>query len=98
MQRLGEPGFPARAGFSVVPDARVFHGGGSSLIELSRVEFLTAFYSNLLRYAERHQRRRLRLIRLGLRLSLVARAVFRPRQGRAYLQTARAISEGWREG
>jgi GT2 family glycosyltransferase len=98
MQRLGEPGFPARAGFSVVPNARVFHGGGSSLIELSRVEFLTAFYSNLLRYAERHQRRRLRLIRGGLRLSLVARAIARPRQRRDYLQVVRTISDERREG
>jgi GT2 family glycosyltransferase len=98
MRRLGEPGFPVRAGFSVVPKARVLHSGGSSVAELSRFEFLKAFYENLLRYAERHHRRSLRLIRIGLRLSLIARAVARPRQSRVYLQTVRTISDKRREG
>jgi GT2 family glycosyltransferase len=94
---LGETGFPAREGFSMVPGARIQHHGGLSLSELSQLEFATIFYANLLRYAERHHRRRLGLIRVGLRLSLIARSLLRPQRSPAYLGAMRAISHTSRE-
>ncbi len=89
--RLGHPGFPAAQGFVVVPGARVLHGGGSSLAQLSDAEFLTAFHRNLLRYAERHHPDRLDLIQRGLHLSLLVRAGLRPSRRAAYLKALRTV-------
>jgi GT2 family glycosyltransferase len=89
--RLGRPGFPAREGFWVVPGARVLHGGGSSLAQLTDTAFLEAYHRNLLRYAERHHSRRLTFIRAGVRLSVLARALVRPSRRRAYLHTLKAL-------
>jgi GT2 family glycosyltransferase len=94
---LSTTGFPARQGFSVVPEARIHHLGGSSLSQLSQREFLAVFYGNLLRYAERHHRPRLGLIRLGLRLSLIGRCALRPHRTPAYLGAMGAISGMRRE-
>ena len=87
--RLGKTGFPAHEGFVVVPQARVRHRGGSSLEELDRAAFLTAFCENLLRYSAIHHAKNLSLIRTGLRWSLAARALARPRQSGAYFATRR---------
>jgi len=86
--RLGKPGFPAREGFWVVPESRVRHTGGSSVQQLSTAQFLTAYYGNLLRYAERHHETRLGAIRAGLRISLLMRALARPAKRRAYRETS----------
>ena len=78
--RLGEPGFPADEGFVVEPAARLRHGGGSSVADLGREAFFTAYYTNLLRYTARHQPGRLGLIRKSLQFSLSARMFLRPDQ------------------
>ncbi len=83
--------FPADEGFVVVPEARVRHQGGSSLEELDRASFLTAFCENLLRYTANHHPKNLSLVRTGLRWSLAAHALVRPRQSGAYLAVRRAI-------
>lgn len=88
---LGRPSFPAAEGFVVVPSARVEHTGGGSLAELSDAAFLTAYHSNLVRYAARHHPDRLRRIRCGLLLALAARAARRPARARALLAAARAV-------
>jgi len=89
---LGDPLGPADRGFVVVPDAEVRHRGGSSLDELDRSAFLIAYASNLLRYAARHHAARLAPIRAGLRLTLVGRAILRPRSARNHLAAARAAA------
>ena len=78
--RLGEPGFPADEGFVVEPAARLRHGGGSSVADLGREAFFTAYYTNLLRYTARHHPGRLGLIRKSLQFSLSARMFLRPDQ------------------
>jgi GT2 family glycosyltransferase len=78
-------------GFWVVPTARVRHVGGSSLGSLSEDEFLTVFYRNLLRYARRHHRQQMPWILAGLRVSLFARAVLRPRRRSAYRKAIGSI-------
>ena len=83
--RLDDPGFPADEGFVVVPRARVRHTGGSSLNELDRTTFLTAFTGNLLRYATAHHPRSLPLIRTCLRTSLAGRSLIHPEHAGAYL-------------
>ncbi len=87
-------GFPATTGFQVVPDAQVIHIGASSLANLSAGRFLTIYYRNLLRYSERHHPAQLGLIRVGLRLSLRARALFRRADRRAYLEALRGLRTG----
>lgn len=88
---VGTDGFAASSGFQVVPEARVIHIGASSLEHLSAERFLTIYYRNLLRYATRHHRARIGLIRAGLALSLRVRALVRPADRRAYLETLRAL-------
>jgi len=88
---LGRPSFPATEGFEVVPSALVEHSGGASREEMSDAAFLTAYHSNLLRYAARHHPEHLGLIRGGLVLALGARAALRPGRARAYLTAARAV-------
>jgi hypothetical protein len=73
----------------VVPQARVRHQGGSSLEELDRAAFLTAFCAKLLRYSAIQHTKHLSLIRTGLRWSLAVRAMARPRQSEAYLAARR---------
>jgi GT2 family glycosyltransferase len=77
----------------VVPAARVVHLGGSSLSHLEDSRFLIAYHSNLLRFARRHHRRWLWLIRACVRLSLLLWAVSRPARRDAYRKTRRAIGE-----
>jgi GT2 family glycosyltransferase len=77
----------------VVPAARVVHLGGSSLSHLEDSRFLIAYHSNLLRFARRHYRRWLWLIRACVRLSLLLRATSRPARRDAYRKTRRAIGE-----
>lgn len=89
--RLADPEFPADRGFSVLPEARVVHLGGSSLGVLDRSAFLAAFSVNLVRYAARHHPGRLRTIRAGLSLTLAIRAILRPKNAGAYLDARRAI-------
>ncbi len=88
---IGRPDFPVDDGFWVVPRARVLHGGGSSLAHLGQTAFLTAYNTNLLRYARRHHPGHLPMIRTGLRFSLLARALLHPSQRRAYFDTLHAI-------
>jgi len=88
---LGRPSFPAAEGFEVVPSARVEHLGGASREEMSDTAFLTAYHSNLLRYAASHHLDRLGIIRSGLVVALCARAALRPGRARAYLAAARAV-------
>jgi len=73
--RRSTPGFPAIQGFQVVPDAQMTHEGGSSLANLSPRAFGAAYYHNLLRYSERFCPSRLVLIRVGLCLSLLIKAL-----------------------
>jgi GT2 family glycosyltransferase len=88
---LREHRLPAGSGFWVVPAAVIRHHGGSSLAALGDHAFLLAFHRNLLRYAGRHHPHRLRLIRGGLRLSLLLRAMLRPGRRQAYLETMRLL-------
>lgn len=103
--RLGEPGFPADEGFVVQPAACLLHGGGSSVAALGPEAFLSAYYTNLLRYTARHHPGRLGLIRKGLRLSLSVRALLRPSRRKAVGAALEAIKmatpsapEGLRRG
>jgi GT2 family glycosyltransferase len=89
--RLGETGFPADEGFFVEPAARLRHGRGSSVADLGREAFFTAYYTNLLRYTARHHPGRLGLIRRGLRLSIYVRVLFRPAQSHALKVALAAI-------
>jgi hypothetical protein len=75
----------------VVPSARVEHTGGGSLAEMSDAAFLTAYHSNLLRYAARHHPDRYGLIRRGLLLALTARGALQPGRARAYLTAAGTV-------
>lgn len=79
-------------GFWVVPEARIEHQGGSSTVHLSHTQMLGIFYGNLARYASRHHHHRLNLIRCGLSLSLLLRAVIRPARALSYLG---ALSRVW---
>lgn len=90
-ERLGDPGFPADEAFVVEPAARLRHGGGSSIAALGREAFLTAYYTNLLRYTARHHPGRLGTIRKCLQASLVARMVLRPAQREAYRAALKAV-------
>ena len=89
--RTGTADFPADGGFVVVPQARVRHRGGSSLEELDRTSFLTAFCGNLLRYAAIHHPEHLSLIRTGLRWSLIGRAITRPGEFATYQAVRRTV-------
>lgn len=84
----------ARGGpaFSVVPQARVLHAGGSSLANLGEEAFLSAYYGNLLRYVERHHQDRLTTIRAVLRLTLRLRAAARPSRRAAYRAALGALA------
>jgi len=88
---LEDSQFPASEGFVVIPSARVRHVGGSSVRELADSTFLAAYHENLLRYAARHQPRRLRLISRTLRWSLVGRATLTPGRRRAFLNVSRIL-------
>jgi GT2 family glycosyltransferase len=89
--RLVEPDFPADEGFWVEPRARVNHSGGSSLANLTDAAFLSAFNRNLLRYAERHHPDGVRMIRVGVRISLLTRAVLNPSRRDAYFKAIRSL-------
>jgi hypothetical protein len=93
LRGLGRKGGATGTGFWVVPGARIVHGGGSSLSQLSDAEFLLAYHRNLLRYAERHHPRSLGLVRIGLRLSLGLRAIARPSRRAAYLAVLGVIRD-----
>lgn len=75
--KLKDPAFPWNEPWRVVPEARVRHIGGSSVGSLGNRAFLEAFFSNLLRFAERHHPQRSPEIRKRLRLALMVRAVVR---------------------
>ncbi len=81
-----------REGFWVVPDARIIHVGGSSVAHLSDAAFLSAFYGNLLRYAQRHHTGAVAFVRNGLLLSLLARALLNPSRRLAYLETISTVA------
>jgi GT2 family glycosyltransferase len=89
--RLGDPDFPANEGFVVEPGARMQHGGGSSVAALGRAAFLSAYYTNLLRYTTRHHPGRLGLVRQSLRLVLSVRMLIRPGQRNALQAAIQAI-------
>jgi len=82
--RLGTPGFGARRGFLVIPDAHLHHIGASSVAALGRNAFLLAYYGNLLRFASLHHAARIRHIRRTLCLSLWLRSVANPRSRAGY--------------
>ena len=84
---LDDPRFPAEEGFIITPQARVVHVGGSSVSELPQTDFLTAYFTNLMRYASRHYPTRETAIRVALRCSLLGKAAFRPSRSRALLRT-----------
>jgi GT2 family glycosyltransferase len=88
---LGGPGLDVETGFVVEPAARVRHIGGSSVDSLSDEAFLSAFYRNLLRYADRHHRSRAVTIRIGLRAALRLRGALAPARRGAYSTVAREI-------
>jgi GT2 family glycosyltransferase len=90
--RLENPSFPADETFLVEPAARLRHGGGSSIAALGSEAFLTAYYTNLLRYTARHHPGRLGGIRKCLQASLAARMVLRPSQREAYRAALAAIA------
>jgi GT2 family glycosyltransferase len=90
---IADSEFPASTGWSVVPSARVVHSGGSSLTHLTDGAFLVVYYRNLVRYADRHHRSHLGMIRTGLLLSLNARAIARPSRSKAYRAAARAVRQ-----
>ena len=89
--RVVDPDFPADEGFWVEPRARVNHSGGSSLTNLTDAAFLSAFNSNLLRYAARHYPASLSKIRIGLRISLLTRALLQPSRRNAYFEAIRGL-------
>jgi GT2 family glycosyltransferase len=84
---------PAADGFTVIPEVRILHHGGSSVGALGETPFLLAFNRNLLLYARRHHRRAAPWIAAGLRLGLLARALGRPSQRRAYLATLSGLGQ-----
>ena len=88
----GVPGFPAREGLWLVPSARIVHHGGSSLAHLPQGRFLEIFYRNLIQYARRHRPRQVKLIRIGVSLSLLGRAALKPRQRRWYIAALRSLT------
>ena len=90
-RRLRDPDFPADEGFFVVPDAKILHGGGSSVSALGPEAFFSAYFTNLLRYTARHHPGRLGLIRRGLQASLSARMYLRRGQRSAYRAALAAI-------
>ena len=89
--RLVDPEFPADHGFVVEPAARMTHLGGSSVSALGQTAFLSAYYTNLLRYTARHHPGRLALIRRCLLLGFGVRMVLRPAQRNALQAAQRAI-------
>jgi len=82
---------PVQQGFVCVPQASVFHVGGSSVAAIGDEAFQTAYFTNLTRYVRRHHAAAANLVSATLRLSLVARAVVRPRQCATYLRLARKL-------
>jgi len=88
--RLAERG----GGFWVVPAARVRHAGGSSVASLGDADFLAAYHRNLLRYADRHHPHWTGLIRVGVWVSLLARAALRPDRRAAYLKARHILRCG----
>jgi GT2 family glycosyltransferase len=93
LQRRGRERGERGGGFWVVPRARIVHGGGSSLAQLTDEDFLAAYHRNQLRYAERHHPASLGLVRAGLRLSLGLRAITRPSRRAAYLAAMKVIGD-----
>lgn len=91
-ERLREADFPADTGFVLEPKARFHHARGSSVAALGLTTFLEAYYRNLLRYASRHHRASLGLIRQGLRVSLTLRMLLRPAERRSYRAVLKAIA------
>ena len=91
---LGEPGFPAAAGFVVEPSATVVHSGGGSARRLGSEAFLLVYHRNLIRYAARHHPKALGPIRAGVAAACVVRAATRPGRRRAYLRCAREVVRG----
>ena len=92
LARLADREFPEREGFVVVPGARIFHHGGSSVSQLEDAAFLTAYHRNLLRYAARHRPEHLEIIARALRFSLSFKALLRPTRRQAYITTSRKIA------
>jgi GT2 family glycosyltransferase len=90
-EKATDPRFPAESGFIVAADAQVTHLGGSTLAELGETSFLTAYHTNLLRYAARHHPSRTGLIRLGLRCSLIGKIVLKPSLRATTLTTLRSL-------
>jgi hypothetical protein len=82
---------PVRQGFVVVPEATALHIGGSSVPAIGDEAFLTAYFTNLIRYVSRHHSRAARPVITTLRLSLLARGVARPRRRSIYFRLARGI-------
>ncbi len=91
-QGLRRSSLPAREGFRLVPEARIKHLGGSSLASLTNAEFLTFYFRNLLHYARRYRPWQVRLISTGARLSLLLRALGRPRRRGEYLTAFRSLN------
>lgn len=89
--RLGDSDFPADEGFTVIPDCRVLHQGGSSLQTLDESVFLTTYTRNLVHYSALHHPDRLGLIRTALKWSLAGRALIRPQRARIYLDARRSV-------
>jgi GT2 family glycosyltransferase len=89
---VGTAGGAADAGFEVVPRAAARHAGGLSARRLETGRFTTIYFSNLLRYAARHEPHRLALVRLSLRASLLVRAALRPRRAAAYVNASHTMA------
>ncbi len=90
---LDDPSFPADEGFIVKPQANVVHVGGSTLNELSKTDFLTAYHKNLMRYASHHHPTRVAFIRFALRCSLMGRIVLQPTRTAATLGAWRKLGQ-----
>lgn len=84
---------PGLGGFTVIPEVRLLHHGGSSVGALGAAPFLLAFNRNLLLYARRHHRGAAPWIAFGLRLGLRARALGRPSRRSAYLSALRGLGQ-----
>ena len=84
--------FPAPNGFTVRPQARVLHHGGSSLAWLGNEAFLTAYHRNLVRLVKSHHSHLAPGILGALRLTLGIKAITRPSRRRAYLAALIVVS------
>jgi len=81
-------------GFTVIPEVRAVHQGGSSVHALGMAPFLLIYHRNLMLYARRHHPGAAPWIAICLRLGLLARALTRPSRRSAYLAAARGLREG----